>query len=129
MTQTFHSKIGSSKVASNIKVYKQGVTIRLTHEQALENKLMHWEFVAAYTNPAYRRKVVKRTWVPVDEMALAKYKELEEALTAIEDDLYELGAERENGGYWEPPTGHYEYEYGETHDEWVARCAQLDAAK
>ena len=90
---------------------------------------MHWEYVAAYTNPAYRRKVVKRTWVPVDEKALAKYKELEEALAAIEDDLYELGAERENGGYWEPPTGHYEYVYGETHDEWVARCTQLDAAK
>lgn len=112
-----------------MKVTKVGATLPFSREVLRQHDLMRWEYVEPFHNPAYRRKVTSKTWVPVTEEELAKYDQLIRALTTIEDDLYELGAEKDYGGEWEPPTGHVDIEYAETKEEWEARCIELDKAK
>lgn len=112
-----------------MKVAKVSATIPFSREVLRQHDLMRWEYVEPFYNPAYRRKVTSRTWVPVSEEELAKYDQLIRALAAVEDDLCALGAEKDNGGEWEPPTGHVDIEYAETEEEWEARCIELDKAK
>lgn len=115
-----------SNMEQEIKVEKYGATMSISHEQVAGVKRDFWHMQGAVWDKRYKRKVLSKTWIPVNEETLTKFKELEIRLVEVEDELYELGAERENGGYWEAPEGRYEIEYAETDEEWVERCKQLD---
>lgn len=112
---------------NQLKVQKFGATLPICREQVSGVTRGYWHMRGMVIDSRYRRKVLSKTWVPVNKETLAKFKDLEVKLSEVEDELYELGAERDNGGYWEAPEGHFDIEYAETEDEWVERCKQLDA--
>lgn len=111
----------------NLVVYKHGVSL------AFNDEVLAWQqpastaylFKGVY-DTRYRRMQGERRWVETEKSIMRKYEALQEQLSVIEEELYELGADHEGG--WYMPEGKWVVDYLETEEEWYDRCIELDKA-
>lgn len=110
-----------------IKVVKYGARMPFSLEQLEMGQQMRWSWKAAFDS-RYEREVLETVFIPTVPAKIDKFDELHEQLSQIESQLRELGAYYDSDEEsWDMPAGEYEYIYGETNEEWIERCKQLDA--
>lgn len=112
----------------SMKIKKIGVTMSYTQEQMLweADNETRWHIKGMWGDTRYQRLGMKKVWIPTPTTSRAAFESLLRELAPIEDELYELGADREEG--WYLPEGSWETTYTETKEVWLARCADLDKA-
>ena len=101
-----------------MKLNKNYAVIRLSAEQ------VYWE--RGFRDSRYNRKVDRIEVTQPTEADWAEYRKAREAHEYLLSSPYFDGGGPDERSQVSPPEPTREYIYAETHDEWLARCREMD---